>query len=106
MTVLLVRKSSYIEYTNRGDRHENFSSQKYLDMIRPYLRDLLNKHKPTIELTNKESDSDTERGEWKIQLVMQNNCISSKDFEETRTTYSASKLVEIFMGSNTDDAID
>ena len=75
-------------------------------MIRPYLRDLLNKHKPTIELTNKEIDSDTERGEWKIQLVMQNNCISSKDFEETRTTYSASKLVEIFMGSNTNDAID
>ena len=75
-------------------------------MIRPYLRDLLNKHKPTIELTNKEIDSDTERGEWKIQLVMQNNCISSKDFEETRTTYSANKLVEIFMGSNTDDAID
>ena len=75
-------------------------------MIRPYLRDLLNKHKPTIELTNKEIDSDTERGEWKIQLVMQNNCISSKDFEETRTTYSASKLVEIFMVSNTDDAID
>ena len=75
-------------------------------MIRPYLRDLLNKHKLTIELTNKEIDSGTERGEWKIQLVMQDNCISSKDFEETRTTYSASKLVEIFMGSNTDDAID
>ena len=37
---------------------------------------------------------------------MQDNCISAKDFEETRTTYSASKLVEIFMGSNTDDAID
>ena len=37
---------------------------------------------------------------------MQDNCISSKDFEETRTTYSASKLVEIFMGSNTDYAID
>ena len=37
---------------------------------------------------------------------MQDNCTSSKDFEETRTTYSASKLVEIFMGSNTDDAID
>ena len=73
-------------------------------MIRPYLRDLLNT--PTIDLINKEIDSDTERGEWKIQLLMQNNCISSKDFEETRTTYSASKLVETFMGSNTDDAID
>ena len=29
--------------------------------------------------------SDTEHGEWKIQLVMQNNCISTKSFEETRT---------------------
>ena len=75
-------------------------------MIRPYLGDLLNKHKPTIELTNKEIDSDTERGEWKIQLVMQNDCISSKDFEGTRTTYSSIKLIKIFMGSNTNDTID
>ena len=48
------KKNSYIEYTSRGDKHENLSPEKYLDMIRPYLRDLLNKHKPTIELTNKE----------------------------------------------------
>ena len=37
---------------------------------------------------------------------MQNNCISTKSFEETRTIYSASKPEEILMGSNTDDAID
>ena len=37
---------------------------------------------------------------------MQNNCISTKDFEETRTIYSASKPVEVFMGSNTNDVID
>ena len=37
---------------------------------------------------------------------MQNNCISTKDFEETRPIYSASKLVEIFMGSDTNDTID
>ena len=37
---------------------------------------------------------------------MQNNCISTKDFEETRTIYSASKSVEILMGSHTDDIID
>ena len=37
---------------------------------------------------------------------MLNNCISSKSFEETRSIYSASKPVEIFMGSNTDDIID
>ena len=37
---------------------------------------------------------------------MQNNCVSTKYFEETRTIYSASKPVEIFMGTDTDDVID
>ena len=59
-------------------------------MIRPYLRDLTNGHKPTEELNN---DGDTERGEWKVWLVMQNTCISTNVFEETRTIYSARKLV-------------
>ena len=36
---------------------------------------------------------------------MKNNCISIKNFEETRTIYSASKPVEIFMGSDTNDTI-
>ena len=70
-------------------------------MIRPYFRDLINDHKPTTELSNNADniDSDSERGEWKIQLVIQNNCISSKNFEETRTIYSVSEPVEILMGS-------
>ena len=37
---------------------------------------------------------------------MKNNCISTKNFEETCTIYSASKPVEIFMGSDTNDTID
>ena len=44
-------------------------------------------------------------GEWKIQLVMLNRCISSKNFEETRSVYSASNNIENFMGSDTDEAI-
>ena len=85
-------------------------------MIRPDLRDLINDHKPTTgsnneeneenEEENEENDSDSDRAEWKIQLVMQNSCISTKNFEETRTIYSASKPVEIFMGTDTDDTID
>ena len=75
-------------------------------MIRPYLRNLINDHKPTMELTNKANNSVTKRGEWRFQLVMQNNCIYSKSFEDTRTIYSASKSVEVFMGSNTDNIID
>ena len=54
---------------------------------------------------NNASNSDTESGEWKVQILMQNNCISVKDFEETRTIYSASKPVEIFIGSDTNDTI-
>ena len=37
---------------------------------------------------------------------MQNSCISTRNFEETRTIYSASKQVEIFMNSDTEDVID
>ena len=36
---------------------------------------------------------------------MQNDCICAKDFEETRTIYSASKPVEILKGSDTNDTI-
>ena len=72
-------------------------------MIIPYLRDLTNDHKPTMELTNKANNSDTERGEWKIQLIMQNNCISSEDFEEICSIYSASTNIDIFLSSGTDD---
>ena len=46
------RRNNYIEYTSRGDRYGNLSLERYLDMIRPYLRDLINYHKPTAELNN------------------------------------------------------
>ena len=41
-----------------------------------------------------------------MQLAMQNSCISTKNFEETRTIYSKSEAVEIFMGSDKEDVID
>ena len=37
---------------------------------------------------------------------MLNNCICSKNFEETCSIYSASNNIELFMGSDTDDIID
>ena len=45
-------------------------------------------------------------GEWKIQLVILNRCISSKNYEETRDIHYTSDNIEIFMGSNTDEVID
>ena len=71
-------------------------------MIRPHLRDLIGGNKPITEL----NDIDDERREWKIQVVMQNECISTKYFEDTRDIYSASKPVEILMGSDTGDTTD
>ena len=37
---------------------------------------------------------------------MQNSCISTRSFVETRTIYTKKESVEIFMGSNTEDVID
>ena len=37
---------------------------------------------------------------------MQNSCISTKRFEETRTIYTKSEAVKIFVGSDTKDVID
>ena len=68
-------------------------------MIRPYLRDLINEHKRIDESNGDDNDDDTDRAEWKIQLTMQNSCISTKNFEEFRTMYTKSKPIENFMGS-------
>ena len=75
-------------------------------MIRPYLIDLINNHKPTMESNNEKNDKENDRAEWKIQLVMQNNFISDKNFEDTRTIYSASKPIKIYMSSDTENVID
>ena len=55
---------------------------------------------------NNNNNNNIDRAEWKIQLIMQNNFISVKDFEDSRTIYSASKTVDIFMGSDTENIID
>ena len=71
-------------------------------MIKPYLRDLINNHKHTMKSNNEEND----RAEWKIQLVMHNNFISDKDFEDTQTIYSASRAIEVYTESDTENVID
>ena len=49
------RRNNYIEYRSKGDRYENVSPKEYLNMIRPYLRDLINEHKLTTESNNEEN---------------------------------------------------
>ena len=55
---------------------------------------------------NNANTNNIDRAEQKTQLVIKNNFISVKDFEDTQTIYSASKPVEIFMGSDTENIID
>ena len=82
---------NYIEYESKGDKNKNLSPKEYLDMIRPYLSDMINNHKT--------------RREWKIQLTMSINFISSKDSNETRAMHTKSHNIEIMMGSKRDKII-
>ena len=45
------------------------------------------------------------KGEWKIQLIMQINFISSLDTNESRTMHTKSDNIEIMSGTEADDVI-
>ena len=81
----------YVEYESRGDKDKNLTPEDYLDIIRPFLRDIINNHKT--------------HGEWKIQLTMQITFISSLDIGEFHIMHLKSNNVEIMMGAETDDII-
>ena len=69
---ILVKSSfneSYKYYESRGDKDKKLSIEQYLDVIKPYLSDLINDHK-AIE---------TSSNEWKIQINMHINFVSSND---------------------------
>ena len=60
--------NNYIKYNSNGDRNKIQSVWEYLNEIRPYLKDIINKLK--------KSDR------WKVQLTIANNVISSIDNDE------------------------
>ena len=47
---------SYMLYESRGDKDSKLAIYEYFDIIRPYLKDMIDDHKA--------------KGEWKIQLTM------------------------------------
>ena len=61
------------------------------DIIRPYLRDMIDNHKA--------------RGEWKIQLAMQIIFVSFIDANETREMHTKSDNIRIMIGIETEDII-
>ena len=101
--------SSYIQYESKGDKGKNLLIKKYLNMIKLYLGNIINDHKTLgkwrIHSGNKIIEHKTQ-SEWKIQLTMAINFVSSKDYDETRTTHTKSNKAEIVMGSETDEIIE
>ena len=81
----------YIEYENDGDKDNILSVKEYLEMIRQYLCDIINNHET--------------QNEWKIQLLLAINFVSSKDFKESRTTYTNIDNNGIEIGNETDRII-
>ena len=47
-----------------------------------------------------------ENGEWKIQLSIIVNCVSTRSFKDNRTIHSKSEAVEVYMGSDIKNVID
>ena len=70
-------------------------------MIKPYLSDIINDNK-IHNLARYHSGNKTwveeASSEWKIQLTMAINFISSKESDETQTMHTKSNNVEIMMG--------
>ena len=101
--------SSYIQYENKGDKGKNLSIKEYLNIIKPCLSNIISDHKTHCLVRyhsgNKAWLEETSC-EWKIQLTMATNYISSKDSDETRTMHTKSNNVEIMISSNTDEIIE
>ena len=100
---------NYIQYESRGNKGKNLSIKKYLDMIKPYLSDIINDHK-TKGLERYSSSNKTwveeTPSEWKIQLTMAVNFISFKDSDQARTMHTKSNNVEIIVGGETNKIIE
>ena len=88
-------KNNYKYYESRGDKDKKLSVKQYLYKIMPYLSDLINDHKAIRNESN----------EWKIQINMHVNFVSSNDTGEIRTIFVWSDNEEIRSGNETDDII-
>ena len=78
-------------YESKGDKGSKLAIYEYFDIIRPYLKDMIDNHKA--------------RGEWKIQLTMRIVFASFIDSNETRVMHTKSDNITIMSGIETDDAI-
>ena len=78
-----VMNNDYIEYESNSDRNKNVSVKEYLNVIKPYLKDMI------IDLQISDM--------WKIQLTIAINFISSKDVDEQCVMHSKSENIEVML---------
>ena len=82
---------SYILYESKTDKDARLSIDEYFDIIRPYLKDMI--------------DSRKARNEWKTQLSMGIIFVSFTDANETREMHTKSDNITIMRGVENEDII-
>ena len=92
--LIRIVQNNYKYYESRETKDKKLSVKQYLYKIVPYLSDLINNNK-----------AKSESKEWKIQITMQANFISSKDTGEICTIYVQSDSKGIRLGNEKDDII-
>ena len=81
----------YIEYESKGNINKTNAVEKYLNEIRSYLKDIMNK----IKKLNK----------WKIQLTIAINFIFSKDNDEEHVRHSKGDNIQIMINDKANEVI-
>ena len=80
--------NNYLEYMSNGNNSLSFN--EYLELIKPYLYDLINVYKA--------------KGEWKLQISAEISFVSQKPgSDETRIMYNRSTSEEFMIGSETEE---
>ena len=80
--------NNYLEYMSNGNNSLSFN--EYLELIKPYLNDLINVYKA--------------QGEWKLQISAEISFFSQKPgFDETRTMFTRSTPEDFMIGSETEE---
>ena len=82
---------NYIEHESRGDNDDNLALEEYLNMIRPYLRDMIDNHKAYSK--------------WNIQIIVRIVFVSSLDTNDNHIMHTKSDNIEIMSGTETSEAI-
>ena len=79
--------NNYLEHMSNGNNSLSFN--EYLELIKPYLYDLINVYKA--------------KGEWKLQISAEISFVSQKPGAKIRVMYTRSTPVEFMIGSETEE---